>query len=486
MKQNNSLGFGPPSAMSTLHRRHKNNSPKPKKDLTTGAILPQLIAFCLPLVLSGTLQLLFNASDMAVLRMYATDTAVGAVGSCGSLINLIINLFIGLATGVSVIVAQYVGAKRENDVSEIVHTAFSLALIMGVVVGVIGYILAEPALRLMGTLDDTLAEAAPYMRAYMLGVPGVMVYNYCAAALRAKGDTVRPLIFLFVSGLANVVLNLWMVIGFGMGAVGVGIATAISQYIAAGLTVIYMSCILKDSCHLSLRRMVIKQDKVWLMLKIGLPAGVQGVLFSFSNVMIQSSVNSFGIEALVNGNTAASSVEGFVYTAQNSTYQGAITFVGQHVGARKYGRINRVIFSCAGLAIAAWAVFGSVALIFGEQLLGFFVNDSQAIAYGMRRMSIVVSTYFLCGLMEVGCGAMRGMGKVVLPMIVSLAGACGLRIVWIMTVFQWFNTPACLYLSYPVSWTITMIAHFIFAFYTKHKLEQTERERSRQILSCSQ
>lgn len=472
MKRSAPSHFGPPSAMAALHRRQRTYRSKPKKDLTTGPILPQLIAFCLPLMLSSMLQLLYNATDMIVLGQFASDTAVGAVGSCGSLINLIVNLFIGLATGVSVSVAQYTGAKRDRDVSEVVHTAFSLSIIMGVIVGVFGYLVAEPALRMMGTLDEIMVEAVPYIKAYMVGVPGIMVYNYCAAALRAKGDSVRPLIFLGVSGISNVALNLWMVIGFDMGAVGVGIATAASQYLAAIMTVVYMAFFVKDASRLSLRHLAIKREKVLLMLKIGIPAGIQGVLFSFSNVLIQSSIQSFHVEALVNGSAAASNVEGFVYTAQNAAYQGAITFVGQHVGARKYERLNRVIFACVGMTVVAGAVMGALVLGFGRPLLGFFVDESAAIDYGMLRMSIIVTTYFLCGIMEVGCGVLRGMGKTFLPMIVSLAGACAFRVLWILTVFRWWRTVECLFLSYPVSWIITLTAHFIFVAIAKKNLER--------------
>ena len=479
MKRTAPFHFGPPSAMATRHRRHRAYGQQPKQDLTTGAIFPKLLRFCIPLILSGMLQLLYNATDMIVLGQFVSDTAVGAVGSCASLINLIVNSFIGLATGVSVCVAQFIGARREKDVSEVVHTAFSLSLMIGVAVGAIGFLLAEPALRLMGVLETTLVEAVPYMKAYMIGVPGLVVYNYCAAALRAKGDSVRPLIFLAISGLSNVMLNLWMVLDFGMGAVGVGIASAASQYIAAILVITYMMFFIKDSCRLSLRQMGIKRDKVLLILKIGIPAGVQGVLFSFSNVLIQSSIQSFGTEALVNGSAAASNVEGFVYTAQNAAYQGAITFVGQHVGAHKYERINRVITSCLGLTVAAGVLFGAIVLIFGESLLGFFVDDPTAIEYGMLRMSVIVSTYFLCGIMEVGCGTLRGMGKTFLPMIVSLAGACGFRILWLVTVFRQFYTPMCLFLSYPISWILTLAVHFFFVFRVKRNMQREYAEQAR-------
>ncbi len=477
MKRTAPFHFGPPSAMSTMHRRHRAYAHKPKKDLTQGPVLPQLIVFCVPLMLSGMLQLLYNATDMIVLGQFASDTAVGAVGACSSLINLIVNLFIGLAVGVSVGVSQFIGAKRDKDVSEIVHTALSLSLIMGVIVGAIGFMLAEPALRLMGTLEETMAEAVPYMRAYMAGVPGVMVYNYCAAALRAKGDTVRPLIFLAISGLSNVLLNLWMVLGFGMGAVGVGIATAVSQYLAAIMIVVYMSCFLKDSCRISLRHMTIKRDKLYLMLKLGIPAGLQGVLFSFSNVLIQSSINSFGIKALVDGNAASANVEGFIYTAMNSVYQGAITFVGQHVGARRFERINRVIFSCMGLVTVIGLITGGLVILLGRPLLHFYISSPEAIWYGQRRMMIICSGYFLCGLMEVGCGVLRGMGKTFMPMIVSLAGACGLRILWILTIFRIpaFHTVPCLYISWPISWLITATVHFILAFSVKKRMQRSEQ-----------
>lgn len=480
-----SFFFGPPSAMSTLHRRHKNPGHKPKKDLTQGPILSKLILYCVPVMLSGMLQLLYNATDMIVLGQFASDTAVGAVGSCGSLINLIINVFIGLSIGVSVTVAQFIGARRERDVSEVVHTAFLFSIIAGVVVGAVGYMLAEPALRAMGTLEETLVEAIPYMQAYMVGVPGVMVYNYCAAALRAKGDTVRPLIFLAISGLANVALNVWMVVGFGMGAVGVGIATAISQYLAAGMTVIYMLFFLKDSCRLYFSRLHINREKLALIFRIGIPAGLQGMLFSFSNVIIQSSINSFGIKELVDGNAAAANVEGFVYTAMNAVYQGAITFVGQHVGARRYDRLNRVIFNCMGLVTAIGILVSTAVILLGRPLLHFYVEADAAIAYGSGRLVLICGTYFLCGLMDVGCGVLRGMGKTFVPMIVSLAGACGFRILWILTVFQIpaFHTIECLYISYPISWLLTGAVHFLFAFRIKKKMQHDAQLEEAQVPS---
>ncbi len=450
---------------------------KPGKDLTQGAILPQLIAYCLPLMLTGMLQLFYNATDMIVVGQFASPTAVGAVGACGSLIGLLVNMFIGLSVGVSVSVAQYIGAKQEKAVSEVVHTALAMALGLGVVVSAVGFFFAEGALRLMDTPPSTIAEAVPYAKAYMLGIPASMVYNYCAAALRAKGDTVRPLLFLGLSGLVNVGLNLWLVISFGLGAVGVGIATAVSQYVAMAMILIYMTFFLKDCTRIRWGSLRIHREKLWLILRIGLPAGIQSIVFSFSNVLIQSTVNTFG-ENVINGNAAAASIDGFIYTAQNSVYQAAITFVGQHVGARKFDRVNRVIFRCMGLVTVIGFSVSSLVMLFSHALLGIYVpGDEAAIAWGTQRLRVMGCTYFTCGLMDVGCGALRGMGKTITPMLISMAGVCGIRILWLYTVFPLWPTMMCLYLSYLASWTATGIVQLTLAFISKRHLEQQDALR---------
>jgi putative MATE family efflux protein len=445
-----------------------------KQDLTQGPILPKLINYCLPLMLTGMLQLFYNATDMIVVGQYASPTAVGAVGACGSLIGLLVNLFIGLSVGVSVTVAQHIGAKQEKDVSEVVHTALALSIGLGVVVSVFGFFFAETALHLMDTPATTIAEAVPYAKAYMLGIPASMVYNYCAAALRAKGDTVRPLIFLGVSGLANVGLNLWLVIRFGLGAVGVGIATAVSQYIAMIMVLVYMTFFLKDCTRIHWRQVRMHKQKLLRILRVGLPAGIQSIVFSFSNVLIQSTVNTFG-ENVINGNAAAASIDGFIYTAQNSVYQAAITFVGQHVGARKFERINRVIYWCMGLVTAIGLAVAALVVLFSHFLLNIYVpGDEAAIAWGTQRLRVMGACYFTCGLMEVGCGALRGMGKTLTPMVISMAGVCGIRILWIYTIFPLFPTMMCLYYSYPASWIATGAVHLILAFINKRRLERQE------------
>lgn len=447
---------------------------KVQKDLTQGPILPQLVNYCLPLMLTGMLQLFYNATDMIVVGQYASPTAVGAVGACGSLIGLLVNMFIGLSVGVSVTVAQYIGAKQEKDVSEVVHTSVALSLGLGIVVSAFGFFFAETALRLMDTPDATIAEAVPYAKAYMLGIPASMMYNYCAAVLRAKGDTVRPLIFLGLSGLVNVGLNLWLVIQFGLGAVGVGIATAVSQYVAMILILVYMTFMLKDCTRIHWSRVRLHKQKLFRILRVGLPAGIQSIVFSFSNVLIQSTVNTFG-ENVINGNAAAASIDGFIYTAQNSVYQAAITFVGQHVGARKFERINRVIFLCMGLVTAIGLTVSALVVLFSHFLLNIYVpGDEAAIAWGTQRLRVMGACYFTCGLMEVGCGALRGMGKTLTPMIISMMGVCGIRILWIYTVFPLFPTMMCLYFSYPASWVVTGAIHLMLAFINKRRLERQD------------
>ena len=440
--------------------------------LTEGPILPRLIQYCIPLMLTGMLQLFYNATDMIVVGQFSSPTAVGAVGACGSLIGLLVNSFIGLSVGVSVTVAQYIGAKQDKDVSEVVHTSLAFSLILGIVVGVFGFYFAEGALHMMDTPESTIAEAVPYVKAYMVGIPASMVYNYCAAALRAKGDTVRPLIFLGISGLVNVGLNLYFVMRFGMGAVGVGIATAASQYVAMAMILIYMTFVLKDCCRIRWSRIRIHFPKLWQMLRIGLPAGLQSVVFSFSNVLIQSTVNTFG-ENVINGNAAAASIDGFVYIAQNSVYQAAITFVGQHVGARKFERINRVIFLCMGLVAAIGLGVSGLVVLFSHGLLGIYVpGDEAAIAWGTQRLRVMGACYFTCGLMEVGCGALRGMGKTITPMLISVAGVCGIRVLWLYTIFPLFPTMMCLYFSYPASWIATGAVQLALAFISKRQLER--------------
>ena len=438
--------------------------------MTEGPILGKLIRFTIPVMASGVLQLLFNAADVAVVGQFAGEAAMAAVGSCGALINLIVNLFIGLAVGAGVIAAQELGAKRHEEVDKLISTALTSSIIGGFAVMIFGICLAEPLLLLMDTPEDVLAEAVPYMRAYFLGMPGCLVYNYMAAILRSSGDTKRPLYFLSAAGVVNVVLNLIMVLGFGLGAIGVGVATAASQYVAAGATLLYMS---KTKTSLGLAGFKVHGKKLLRMVTIGLPAGLQGCMFSLSNVIIQSAVNAYPTVTIA-GNTAAGNLEGFVYTAMNSVYHTALTFIGQNVGAGKYARIKKIAFQCAAMVFVIGLVLGSALVLFGDKLLLIYAsgeNRDLIVQAGVNRLNVIAAMYFLCGLMDVGCGILRGMGKAMQPMIVSLLGSCVFRIIWVFTVCPLFpGEIMALYISYPISWIITGGVHYLFCFYFYRKL----------------
>ena len=441
-----------------------------KLNMTEGPILGKLIRFTLPVMASGVLQLLFNAADVAVVGKFAGEAAMAAVGSCGALINLLVNLFIGLAVGAGVIAAQELGAKRFDEVDKLISTALTASIVGGAVVMIIGVVLADPLLRLMDTPEDVLAEAVPYMRAYFCGMPGCLVYNYLAAILRSSGDTKRPLFFLTAAGVVNVILNLVMVLGLGMGAIGVGVATAASQYVAAGLTLLYMS---RTKTSLRLAGFKVYKQKLIRMITIGLPAGLQGCMFSLSNVIIQSAVNAYPTVTIA-GHTAAGNLEGFVYTAMNSVYQAAVTFVGQNVGAGKYERIKKIAFQCSAVVLVLGVVLGTSLVLFGDKLLLIYAsgeNQALIVDAGMVRLQVIALTYFLCGLMEVGCGILRGMGKAMQPMIVSLLGSCVFRIIWVFTVCPLFpENIIALYVSYPISWILTGGTHYVFCLYFYKKL----------------
>ena len=458
---------------------------KKVRDFTEGPILPMIVGFALPLIATGILQLLFNTADIIVVGRWGgstpeeCETALAAVGSCGALINLIVNLFFGLSVGAGVCVAHDIGAKAYDRVEKTVHTAVLASLVCSVFVMVFGIVAARPLLILMGTEESVLGQAVPYMVAYFCGIPANMLYNYCASMLRSTGDTVRPLTFLSVAGVVNVVLNLIMVLGFHLGAVGVGIATAASQWVSCALIVGFMMRT-DGPCHLDLRKLRIDKGKLKKIVFIGIPAGLQGTLFSLSNVLIQSSINSFG-KAVVAGNAAAANLDGYVYTSQNALYQTALTFVGQHKGAQKYHRMKKCILWCAISVVAVGVMVGWAMYLFGHPLLEIYAPGNEpAIQAGMLRMGICTTTYFLCGLMEVGSGVMRGLGRSVTSMIVSLIGSCALRILWIYTVFAMFPTLTVLYISYPISWGMTAATHFVFSFFTLRKEERAVREAAAQ------
>lgn len=453
--------------------------------MTEGPLLGKMLRYALPLMATGLLQVLYNASDMVVVGRFsnAGSVAMGAVGSCGPLINLLVNAFMGLSVGTGICVAQWIGAGKHKEVKDVVHTSLLGGLICGVFVGVFGFIMCEPLLNMMmGGGEETartLAEAVPYMRAYFVGMPAMMVYNFLASALRSSGDTKRPLIFLSISGLLNVCLNLVMVLFFGMGAIGVGIATSAAQYASAIMILVYM-CRYDGECKVYLREVRLKKTDIVAVVRNGLPAGIQSVVFSISNVLIQSTINSYG-DAVIAGSAAAGNIEGFIYIAMNSLYQTALTFAGQNVGAEKIERVKKVGFIAVTVVIITGIVIGGLCLIFSNQLLSIYVNEpdpvlhDQVFSAGILRIEIIATTYFLCGVMEVLSGLMRGMGKPVIPMVVSILGSCVLRIVWIVVICNALfpGEIQYLYIAYPVTWAVTSAAHLVCCVITyKHLIRQ--------------
>lgn len=434
-------------------------------DMCNGALLPKILLFTLPLMLSGILQLLFNAADIIVVGRFAGNEALAAVGSCGSLINLIVNVFIGLSVGANVMVARFYGAGQKKELEEMLHTAIMTALVSGFILIFLGIVVARPALTLMATPEDVIEHSVLYMRIYFVGMPVMMLYNFGSAILRAVGDTKRPLYYLLFAGVINVILNLIFVICFHMGVAGVAWATVISQGISALLV---LRCLVQydGELKLNLKALRIVPDKLLKMIRIGLPAGVQGAFFSISNMLIQSSINSFGSTVMA-GNTAAGNIEGFVYTAMNALHQTAISFAGQNFGARKYKRIAKVAFICEICVIMIGLVLGNLVYIFGEIFLQLYSTDSEVIKYGMLRMSIICTTYCLCGMMDVIVGVLRGIGRSIMPMLVTLTGVCAFRVVWIFTYFAAHPSLEVLYISYPISWAATFLVHtacFIFVY----------------------
>lgn len=446
-------------------------------DMCSGSVPKKLLLFSLPLMASGVLQLLFNAADVIVVGRFAGDNSMGAVGSTSSLINLFTNLFVGLSVGVNVIAARAHGANSASDMHDTVHTSMLLSLICGAILAIAGFILAPEMLILMEATENLLPLAVTYLRIYFLGMPAMMVYNFGSAILRAVGDTKRPLYFLTAAGIINVLLNLLFVIALKMDVAGVALATVISQCISAGLTVM---CLIKDNTeiHLDIRKLRIRRRILFAVMRVGLPAGFQGTIFSLSNVVIQSSINSFNNDAIVSGNSAASSVEGFIYMAMNTFHQAAISFTGQHMGAKKYLRIPKILASSLLCVTVTGLVLGWTAFMLGRPLLGIYSNSPEVIDAGMARLSVIATTYAVCGMMDVMVGMLRGLGYSIMPMIVSLLGACGLRILWIATVFQIpeFHTTRTIYLSYPMSWAITLSVHLICYVIVWRRLKRRENE----------
>ena len=447
-------------------------------NMTEGALLPKIIRFSLPLAATGVLQLLFNAADVIVVGKFAGATALAAVGATTALINLLVNAFLGISVGVNILVARYLGCREEEHVRASVHTAFALSLVLGLIVMVAGLTLSTPLLELMKTPEDVLPLSSLYLRIYFIGIPGTIMYNFGAALLRAFGDTKRPMVFLTISGIVNACLNLFFVIVCHMSVDGVATATVISQYISLFL-VIRCLCKSEGLSHLEFKKIRLDMLEAARMIQIGLPAGLQSTLFSVSNVLVQSSVNSFGA-SVVAANTAAASIEGFVYTAMNSVFHAAITFTSQNLGAGKVERIKKVLTACLTTVLMIGLPLCLICFLFGRQLLSIYVSSADAtyedvIRYGLVRLHRFGSLYFLCGLMEVMCGMVRGLGKSWLPMFVTGVGACLSRIVWIYTIFQIYHTPEMLYWSYPMSWILTLVMHSVCFFAIYHKYEKTWR-----------
>ena len=439
------------------------------QSMLQGPLLGSIISYTVPIILTSILQLLFNAADLVVVGRFCGSISVAAVGATGSITALIVNLFVGLSVGAGVTVAHGVGSREDEVVHRTVHTAIPMALVSGALLTVLGVLLSEKLLTMMGTPESVLRLSSVYMQIYFAGITFTMIYNFAASILRAVGDTKSPLVFLTIAGVINVLLNLIFVTVLHMNVAGVALATIISQaFSAVAMVVVLMKR--TDAAKLCLKKMRFYKVQMIKMIRIGLPAGIQSSLFSISNVMIQSSVNSFG-DILMSGNAASQNIEGFLYVAMNSFHQTAVNFIGQNVGAKQYGRVKKILWVCLGCVLVTGFAMGTLICGFGEQLLSIYITDSaEAIGWGVVRLGIIARFYFLCGLMDVCTGALRGLGASVSPMIISVLGVCGVRIGWIATIFQIprFHTPQCLYSSYIFSWTLTFLIQ-MYAFMKIYK-----------------
>ena len=428
-------------------------------DMCNGTIMDKLITFAFPLMLSGVLQLMFNAVDIIVVGRFSGSSSLAAVGSTTALINVFTNLFIGISLGANVLAARFFATGREKEMSETVHTSITFALISGIVMAIIGQICAKGALELMGTPEDVIGLSTLYMRIYFLGMPFFMLYNYGAAILRAVGDTKRPLYFLVISGVINAVLNMVLVIVFDLGVAGVAIATVFSQMISCVLVLI---CLARTdaSYRLYISKLGMKQEYLEQIFRVGIPAGIQSTVINFSNALLQSSVNSFGSTAMA-GYTAANNILGFLYMSINSVTQACMSFTSQNYGVGKYKRMDRVLLDCLILSVSVALLLGCGAYIFGTQILQIYTDDAQVIQCGLEILSITTVPYFLCGIMDLFPGALRGMGYSAVPMILSIIGTVGTRILWIFVFFPQYRSLYFLFISYPGSWLATIVMQVI-------------------------
>ena len=440
-------------------------------DMCNGSILDKLVSFSIPLMLSGILQLLFNAVDIIVVGQFTGNEALAAVGSTTALINVFVNLFIGISLGASVLAARFYATGQEKEMTETVHTSITLALISGIAMGIIGVIAAKGALELMDTPDNVLNLSTLYMRIYFMGMPFFMLYNYGAAILRAVGDTKRPLLFLIISGATNVVLNLLLVIQFHLGVAGVAIATVISQCISCILVLrcLYLS---DGSYQLRFNKLGMKTRYVKQIFQIGIPAGIQSTIINFSNVLLQSSVNSFGSVAMA-GYTAANNILGFLYVSVNSITQACMSFTSQNYGVRKFKRMDKVLLECLGLTVIVALVLGGGSYLFGAELMHIYTKSTKVIECGVDIMLYTTVTYFLCGIMDLLPGALRGMGHSTVPMILSVIGTVGTRIVWIYVIFPCHRSLDFLFISYPVSWLLTIVMQVICFYFVRKKVHNS-------------
>ena len=434
---------------------------KSNVDIINGKIFKNLLIYTIPIMLTGILQLLYNAADIIVVGRYAGSNSLAAVGATSSLTNLFINLFIGLATGTNVCVAQFIGAKEKDAIHKSVHTSIAISVIGGIFLMIIGFAFSKPILIMMHTPENILDEASLYMKIIFFGMPANMLYNYGSAIVRASGDTRSPLIYLSVSGLLNIFLNLVFVVVFKLGAAGVGIATIMSQFLSASLIIGHL---IKTDSDIKLIPSKIKIHKniLFRILKIGIPTGIQGMIVSISHMLTQSSINSFGAAAIA-ANSASANVEGFANVCINSTYQAVVTFTGQNLGAKKYERIKKILKTGYIQVTLIAFIIVCLMLTFARPLISLYApHNEEVIAIGVRRLFILLPFCFLCGPMDTTTACSRGMGASTIPMLISIFGICGIRALWIFTVFRYFYSLTCLYISFPVSWLITGLIQIIY------------------------
>lgn len=449
------------------------------KKLTEGNLLLNILIFSFPLMLSGILQLLFNAADTIVVGQFAGKTSLAAVGSTTPLIHLLINLFIGLAVGANVVAAHFIGAEKTKEANETMYSSIILSLFCGIILAVIGLLFSPFFLHLMGSPDDVIALASKYMRIYFLGMPALMIYDFGSAVLRAVGDTKHPLYYLCIAGVINVILNLVFVIVFHLGVVGVALATTISQSISAVLILIKL-CKGTECLKFSFSKLKFNKSISLRMVKIGFPAGIGGVLFSLSNVVVQSAVNSFG-SVVIAGCSAAANIEGFLYASTNCFFHAGLTFTGQYIGAGKYKKVPRILLCCAGSAFVVCTILSGLVCIFRGALAGIYSSDPQVMEITITRILIVCSCYAFCSVMDVIPGVIRGMGYSIAPTLIALTGACLFRILWVATVFQHFRTLTGLLIAYPLSWVLTISGHLIFFTFADKKLVRSYEKQEKLI-----